>query len=52
VAGHALPSFQTLAYLEKLGAVIIAACVIVYLVGRSLQRGPVGAMAEISGLRR
>jgi hypothetical protein len=50
VLGRQLPSYETLAYLEKLGVVITLACVIAYLVGRSLHGGPITAMREVSGL--
>jgi hypothetical protein len=52
VAGRQLPGFQTVAYLEKFGVVALTFIMIVYIIVRSLQRGPVAAMSEVSGLRR
>ena len=47
-----LPSYATLAYLEKLGLVLLTAIALVFLVGRTLHAGPVQAIRDLGGLKR
>lgn len=52
VAGRQLPSYNMLAYLEKLGLVVLIIGSIGYVLFRSLAAGPVEAVRELGGFPR